>query len=574
MTRRPFPMSTLVLLALVCILVAPVMASESPHDPGISLADAIVRISPASTSVEVGDTVTVDVYIQNIVNLYGGDVRLTFDASKLEVQDFIAWQTGVQMQPGSVPQPDNVVKNLADNSAGTIWYAANQLNPTPPFTGSGMMCRITFKGKSSGTSPIHFTYELFGTKEGATIPVTLQDGQITVTLGGEETETPTATATATETPTATATATETTTPTATATETATPTATATETATPTATETSTPTATPGTPTATATATPVTPTATPGTPTATATATPVTPTATFTPVTPSPTPDDYWFSGYVQDGSTSLGIAGVTVKLYRWTGVVWSDIGTSITSSSGLFGFWAAGPDGRFAVVEINPEGYISTGAWVQGGLNGVVVNDDRVEFDDPPLGFVGPCRFYDVSESPTETPTATPVTPTATPVTPTATPGTPTPTWTPTATPTPALRVFEGNVYVGALGDRSVPLPGALVELYGSDDGITLGTWLGRDTSDADGAFRIEDESAYLYYNLKEWDPDQYVSTGAEAGAGGQVVGLNWIQYARPGSGTHGGSAFFDLLFPGFPETPTPTPTPGLYEIHLPLVVR
>jgi len=517
MPRRTSPMSIIAILALVCIFVVPTMASDSPLGPGV-LAGATVRISPASASVEVGDSVTVDVYIQDIVDLYGAEVQLSFDPALLEAQEIIN---------GSVPVPGFVIKNV-DNSAGTVSYAITQMNPAEPYTGSGTVFRIRFLGKSPGTSAVAFTFQKFLTRDIEVIPVTPQPGEVTVAVGGPPTATPmTPTATATSTP-------------------MTPTATATST--------------PMTPTATATSTPV-------TPTATATATPVTPTATATPVTPSPTPDDYWFSGYVQDGGTALGIAGVTVKLYRWIGAGWSEIRTSITSDSGLFGLWAAGGGGKFAVVEINPEGYISTGAWVPGGLNGVVVNDDRIEFDDPPLGFVGPCRFYDVSESPTETPTATPVTPTATP-------GTPTPTWTPTATPTPELRVFEGNVYVGALGDRSVPLPGALVELYGSDDSVALGTWLGRDTSDADGFFQIEDESAYLYYSLKEWDPDQYVSTGAEAGAGGQVVDLNRIQYARPGSGTHGGSAFFDLLSPGFPETPIPTPTPGGYEIHLPLVIR
>ena len=517
-------------MLLTCVLlvtVVPGMSSaQTLKGVGPSLATASVTLSPSSAQVTVGETVVVDIRINNVEDLYGAEVELSFDTTILEV---------TALTNGSVPYPDFVIKNY-NNGAGTISYAATQLNPTAPFTGSGVMARITFRGKAAGTSQVTFTGCLLSDRNGSVIPSNAYNGSVTVTSATPPTATP-------------------------VTPTATPV---------------TPTATPVTPTA----TPVTPTATPVTPTST----PVTPTA--TPVTPTPTlaPDSYWFSGYVREDGTGLGIEGVTVKLYRSTGAGWSEIKSSLTNNSGSFGLWAAGREGSYAVEEINPEGYTSARAWVLPGLNGVVVSPDRIEFDNPPLGMVGSMTFYDVRVEvpPTETPTATPVTPTPTPATPTHTPTgtpatptfTPEPTSTPTATPGPAVRVFEGNVYVGYPGDRSVPLPGALVELYGSDDSAALGTWLGRDTTGADGFFSIEDESAYLYYNLKEWDPDQYISTGAEAGEGGEVAGVNWIRYGRPGAGTHGGNAFFDVLSPAAPETPTPTPTPGLYEMYLPLVVR
>jgi len=524
------------IMLLTCVLlvtVVPGMSSaQTLKGVGPSLATASVTLSPSSAQVTVGETVVVDVRINNVEDLYGAEVELSFDPSLLEV---------TALTNGSVPYPDFVIKNY-DNGAGTISYAATQLNPRDPFTGSGVMARITFRGKAVGTSQVTFTGCLLSDRNGVVIPSNAYNGSVTVAaVAVPPTGTP-------------------------VTPTATP-------VTPTATPV-TPTATPVTPTA----TPVTPTATPVTPTVTPvtpTVTPVTPTA--TPVTPTPTlaPDSYWFSGYVREDGTGLGIEGVTVKLYWSTGAGWSEIKSSITNDSGSFGLWAAGRAGSYAVEEINPEGYTSTRAWVLPGLNGVIVSPDRIEFDNPPLGLVGSMTFYDVRVEvpPTETPTEVPVTPTAIPVTPTPVTPTATPP-TPTETPTPALRVFEGNVYVGMLGDRSSPLPGALVELYGSEDSDALGTWLGRDTSDVDGFFSIEDESAYVYYSLKEWDPDQYISTGAEAGAGGEVVGVNWIRYGRPGAGTHGGNAFFDVLSPGIPETPTPTPTLGLYEMYLPLVVR
>ena len=170
------------------------------------------------------------------------------------------------------------------------------------------------------------------------------------------------------------------------------------------------------------------------------------------VPPTPTPTNtlfpgeaYVFNGYVYDDDTAVGIEGVTVKLYRWTGGEWLEIRSTVTSNEGYFGLWAAPTAGEYAVVETNPAGYTSTRAWVAPGFNGEVVDDDRVEFDHPPIGIVGPSLFYDVriptpTATPTETPTATP-TPT---LTPTLT-RTPTPTVTPsgaTVTPTATNRPY------------------------------------------------------------------------------------------------------------------------------------
>ncbi|MFH1928726.1 MAG: choice-of-anchor Q domain-containing protein, partial [Chloroflexota bacterium] len=153
-----------------------------------------------------------------------------------------------------------------------------------------------------------------------------------------------------------------------------------------------------------------------------------------PPTPTPTPEAYWFNGYVYDDDTGLGIEGVTVKLYQWVDMEWTEIVSRTTLDTGLYGLWAEGVPGKYAIVEVNPEGYVSARAWVHPGFNGTVINPDRVEFDHPPFGLVGMTHFYDVVAPLTETPTVT-VGPSATPTaTSTLTP-TPTLTCTPTATP-------------------------------------------------------------------------------------------------------------------------------------------
>ena len=153
----------------------------------------------------------------------------------------------------------------------------------------------------------------------------------------------------------------------------------------------------------------------------------TPTATVT-LTPAP---QYWFTGYVHDDDTGEGIPGVTVKLYRWTGTEWSEINHKTTNEAGLFGLYAPARSGKYAVAEINSVGYDSTRAEAPAGFDAEVIDADRIEFENPPVGVVGPSLFYD-ARGPTPTPSATP-TPTET-VTPTAS-VTPVYTDTPTVAP-------------------------------------------------------------------------------------------------------------------------------------------
>ena len=142
-----------------------------------------ILIQPSSSNVPVGDTVTVDIRIEAVTDLYGVDVRLSFDPTLLEVQDADGNPAnGVQIEVGSFPAPDVVVNNEADNSAGTIWYAVSQRNDLhpDPVSGSGVAASVTFKGLAVGTSPVAFTYQKMVKKDGEQITATTQDGQITV----------------------------------------------------------------------------------------------------------------------------------------------------------------------------------------------------------------------------------------------------------------------------------------------------------------------------------------------------------------------------------------------------------
>lgn len=194
-----------ILIVLVAIAfvanVTPLLAA-----PG----SASVRAIASSANVAVNSTFTVDVQIDNVSNLYGAEVHLTFSKNLLELVDADTAKPGVQIEPGAMLASGAkfIAVNRADNLAGTIDYAITQLNPMPPVSGNGRLARLTFRTKAKGTASVHFVSSILANRDGGVIPATTSDTQIII--GGAA---PTKTSTPTRTPTPTRTATPTRTPT-------------------------------------------------------------------------------------------------------------------------------------------------------------------------------------------------------------------------------------------------------------------------------------------------------------------------------------------------------------------------
>jgi len=211
------------LMAAVTILVGlgiPFAESDVARADG-----ATVALIPSASSVPVGGTVTLDVQIQNVTGLFGVEVRLSFDPTRLQVQDALAYQTGVQIQPGTFPNPADgfVAVNSADNASGTIIYAMTLLAPASPVSGTGTLARIVFQGVSGGSASVIFTSVSLLNNLTQPIAASTQNATITVTGGPTNTPAPTATPTRTPGPTATPGPSPTPRPTATPGPTATPT---------------------------------------------------------------------------------------------------------------------------------------------------------------------------------------------------------------------------------------------------------------------------------------------------------------------------------------------------------------
>jgi hypothetical protein len=149
--------------------------------PALASTATSVTISPSPATINPGETVTVSVIVNNVTNLYGVDIRLSFDPARLEVVDADPQRSGIQVTGGNFLTDLFVIFQEADNTAGTIKYVATQVNPTPERSGSGVIFYVNLRRKSGGTTTLHFTQVDLATRDGNKIDATSQDGTVIFT---------------------------------------------------------------------------------------------------------------------------------------------------------------------------------------------------------------------------------------------------------------------------------------------------------------------------------------------------------------------------------------------------------
>ena len=136
----------------------------------------LLWLDPANAVGSVGDTVDVDIRLDDVTDVYAVQLGLTFDDTILQV-------VGAEVTPGTCPEPLFVALNSADNVNGTIDYAVTQLAPAEPCTG-GVVATITFECIAEDTSPLNFSSSIISNSEGTAIPHGSQNGTVECQLGG------------------------------------------------------------------------------------------------------------------------------------------------------------------------------------------------------------------------------------------------------------------------------------------------------------------------------------------------------------------------------------------------------
>jgi hypothetical protein len=142
--------------------------------------EAIVRCNPANPTGTTATPLSFEIYVQDVVDLYGADVQLGFDTTLASVVDADPNASGIQFELlASFLKPDFVVRRIADNKAGTIWYAATQVNPSEAVSGSGPLARVTFQPQGPGSFTMPVTYKKLVMRTGIEIPSVVQVCKVT-----------------------------------------------------------------------------------------------------------------------------------------------------------------------------------------------------------------------------------------------------------------------------------------------------------------------------------------------------------------------------------------------------------
>jgi hypothetical protein len=150
--------SKISLSILFCVLVSFIFVS------GVSAQGTAVSAEASTSQTHVGDTLTVNIRISNVQNLFGVDVTLSWNPSVLSVVSATS-QLGVESHLGGVlyetsSYPIEVVDDIASQSIGQYHLLATSTGSASPFSGSGIIATLTFRVTNSGSTGLALISEL------------------------------------------------------------------------------------------------------------------------------------------------------------------------------------------------------------------------------------------------------------------------------------------------------------------------------------------------------------------------------------------------------------------------------
>jgi hypothetical protein len=155
-------------------------ANPTPEPTSVDTTISRAVLKPGASAIEGSTPVQLDIVVENVQNLYGAEVHLTFDPALVQVEDADATRDGVQITAGeSFPAKSCFVAvNSADNQAGKIDYAVTLLNPAPALQGAATVASFELTGVQAGTAQIEFTQVLLADNNAS--PLRVSSGAVTL----------------------------------------------------------------------------------------------------------------------------------------------------------------------------------------------------------------------------------------------------------------------------------------------------------------------------------------------------------------------------------------------------------
>jgi hypothetical protein len=151
---------TLLFILVATLLTLSLIQTAFPQ----SSSNTKVAVNPESTNAFLGETITINITLSNVQNLYGLDVTLLWDPSALTVKN-VDILLGVESHSDGVlheaPSADIFVQeNDTDQENGVYHLVATSVAPAPSFSGSGSIAILSFNVSSIGHSELILKTEL------------------------------------------------------------------------------------------------------------------------------------------------------------------------------------------------------------------------------------------------------------------------------------------------------------------------------------------------------------------------------------------------------------------------------
>ncbi|MFN8471973.1 MAG: carboxypeptidase regulatory-like domain-containing protein [Anaerolineae bacterium] len=153
-----------------------IACSQVPTDPGGQPAMARAVTSGGGYAIAPGERTRVEVWLEDVTNLYSADVTLSFDPSIVHAVPSQADLGPFLYLPGQSVMTQNVV----DNTAGTVRVVMTRLSPAPTVSGSGVLFSLEFEGVAVGVSPLSVTRVLAAQLGGTPINAGAHGASLTV----------------------------------------------------------------------------------------------------------------------------------------------------------------------------------------------------------------------------------------------------------------------------------------------------------------------------------------------------------------------------------------------------------
>ncbi len=146
-----------------------------PWQPVIAQPNPTVYLAPADQTIDVGDTATVEVWVQDVSDFYGLELELEFDptiVSGIVITAGAAFTT----LPGEYEEIQNQFSTNAAEFAASLLRVAKAL----PLNGTLHLATISFQGIAPGVSPLTWLEIKLADSYGAPVACAALGGSITV----------------------------------------------------------------------------------------------------------------------------------------------------------------------------------------------------------------------------------------------------------------------------------------------------------------------------------------------------------------------------------------------------------